>query len=303
MDYRYYPGCSQEVSNKAYDTSARNVSKALGANLVELEDWNCCGATNYMSVRELRSFAVSARNLALAEKANAQNPSPNGNGHDLVTVCSACYTTLNKTNKYLEEDAKLKAKVNDALSAVGLTYTGAVRVRHLLDVIVNDIGVENVAAKAKVKLNGLRVAPYYGCQLTRPYATFDDAENPTTMDRLFRALGAEVVDYPVKARCCGGMLMTTAQPVALKLAGSLLDSAVKNGAHCVVTCCPLCHFNLDAYQGDVNRLMGTNLSMPVLFFTQLLGVALGLSRKDILLGKEMVSAEKMLAPYMKQQRK
>ena len=299
MDYTYYPGCSQEVSNKAYDTSARNVSRALGVNLVELEDWNCCGATNYMSVRELRSFAVSARNLALAEKAQAGKPSANGNGHDLVTVCSACYTTLNKTNKYLEEDAKLKARVQDALSAAGLTYTGAVKVRHLLDVIVNDVGVESVAAKAKVRLDGLRVAPYYGCQLTRPYATFDDAEHPTTMDMLFRALGAEVVDYPVRARCCGGMLMTTAQPVALKLAASLLDVAAKNGANCIVTCCPLCQFNLDAYQGDANRLLGSSLSMPILFFTQLLGVALGLSRSDIMLGKEMVPAGKVLAPYMK----
>ncbi|KPJ59303.1 MAG: hypothetical protein AMJ46_11715 [Latescibacteria bacterium DG_63] len=288
MDYTYYPGCSLEVSNKAYDISARNVAKALGANLIELEDWNCCGATNYMSVRELRSFAISARNLALAQKEN----------RDLVTVCSACYTTLNKTHQYMEADGKLKAEINNALSAVNLKYDGDLKVRHLLDVFVNDIGIENIAKKVKVPLKGLRVVPYYGCQLTRPNATFDDAEFPTTMDTLFRALGADVVDYPLKTKCCGGMLMTTAEKVALKLVRNLLDCAVKRGVDCIVTPCPLCHFNLDAYQNNVNKMFGTNFAVPILFFTQLTGVALGLSGREIALGQEIVPAEEALSVYM-----
>ncbi len=288
MDYTYYPGCSLEVSNKAYDISARNVAKALGANLIELEDWNCCGATNYMSVRELRSFAISARNLALAEKLN----------RDVVTACSACYTTLNKTHQYMENDAELRAKVNDALSAVDLKYDCNIKVRHLLDVLVNDLGIENIAKKVKVKLEGLRVVPYYGCQLTRPNATFDDAELPTTMDSLFAALGADVVDYSLKTKCCGGMLMTTADKVALKLVKSLLSYAVKQKADCIVTPCPLCHFNLDAYQDNVNKMFGTNFAVPTLFFTQLIGVALGLSAQEIALGQEIVPAEKALSGYM-----
>ncbi len=288
MDYTYYPGCSLEVSNKAYDQSARGVSKALGANLIELEDWNCCGATNYMSVRELRSFAISARNLALAEKLK----------RDLVTVCSACYTTLSKTHHYLADNEKLRADVNDALSAVQLNYGGTVNVRHLLDVYVNDVGIDNIAAKAKKKLTGLRVAPYYGCQITRPHATFDDAEFPVTMDKLFAALGADVTDYPLKAKCCGGMLMTTAENVALKLTKSLLDCAVRGKADCIVTTCPLCHFNLDAYQDKVNRMFGTNFSVPILYFTQLIGVALGMNGKEISLGQELVPAEKVLSAYM-----
>jgi len=291
MEYTYYPGCSQEVSNKAYDVSARNVSKALGANLVELEDWNCCGATNYMSVRELRSFAISARNLALAEQKKK----------DLVTVCSACYTTLNKTHNYMRTDEKVKAEINRALSAVNLTYGGTTRVRHLLDVLINDVGIENIARKAKVKLDGLRVAPYYGCQMTRPYGAFDDPEWPVTMDRLFAALGANVVDFQLRAKCCGGMLMTTADNVALKLVRNLLDCAVKNGAQCIVTACPLCHINLDAYQTNVNKKFGTNFSVPILYFTQLVGVALGLSRQELALGKEIVSAESLLSPYLGQE--
>jgi heterodisulfide reductase subunit B len=288
MEYTYYPGCSQEVSNKAYDVSARNVSRALDANLVELEDWNCCGATNYMSVRELRSFAISARNLALAEQKK----------RDLVTVCSACYTTLNKTHNYMQSDGKLKAEINDALSAVNLNYEGTTTVRHLLDVLVNDVGIENIARKATVKLDGLCIAPYYGCQMTRPYGTFDDPERPVTMDTLFAALGAGVADYPLRAKCCGGMLMTTADKVALKLVRDLLECAVKNGAKCIVTACPLCHINLDAYQTNVNKTFGTNFSVPILYFTQLVGVALGLSRRELALGKEIVSAERLLSPHL-----
>jgi heterodisulfide reductase subunit B len=289
MDYTYYPGCSLEVSNKAYDVSARNVAKALGVNLIELEDWNCCGATNYMSVRELRSFAISARNLALAEK----------HKRDLVTVCSACYTTLNKTHKYMESNERLREQINDGLSAVGLRYDCTIKVRHFLDVLVNDVGVDKVAEKAKVKLGGIRVVPYYGCQLTRPYGTFDDPEFPVCMDRLFEALGADVVtDYPLKTKCCGGMLMTTAEPVALKLVKSILDTAVKSGANCIATPCPLCHFNLDAYQNKVNGAYKTSFALPILYFTQLVGTALGLTGKELLLGKEMVSADRLLSSYV-----
>lgn len=289
MDYTYYPGCSQEVSHKAYDISARNVGKAVGANLIELEDWNCCGATNYMSVRELRSFAISARNLALAEK----------HKRDLVTICSACYTTLNKTHKYMEANEHLRDQINDALSAVGLRYDCTIKVRHFLDVLVNDVGVDKIAEQVKVKLSGIKVVPYYGCQLTRPYHAFDDPEIPVTMDRLFEALGADVVtDFPLKTKCCGGMLMTTAEPVALKLVKSILDAAVRSGANCIATPCPLCQFNLDAYQDRVNAMFKTKFSIPVLYFTQLVGTALGLTAKDMLLGKEIVSADRLLASYV-----
>jgi len=288
MEYTYYPGCSLEVSGKAYDVSARNVAKALDTNLIELEDWNCCGATNYMSVRELRSFAISARNLALAEK----------HKRDLVTSCSACFTTLSKTHKYMEANPKLRDEINDALSAANLKYDCSIKVRHLLDVLVNDIGIEKIASKAKVSLKGMKVVPYYGCQLTRPYGTFDDPESPTSMDRLFAALGASIVDYPLKTKCCGGMLMTTADGVALKLVRNLLEIASKSGASCIITPCPLCHFNLDAYQDKVNRKFGTNFAVPILYFTQLVGVALGLSGKEILLGKEIVSASGLLSSYV-----
>ncbi len=268
MEYLYYPGCSLESSAKAYDQATRWVFKRLGLNLQELEDWNCCGATMYMSIKETISLAFSARNLALAEKVNGE----------IVAPCSSCYTILNKTNHVLQENFILRAKVNQSLKRAGLEYRGKVRVRHPLDVLVNDVGLEAIRQKAAFSLEGIRLAPYYGCQIVRPDGFFDDRENPMTMDRLFASLGATIVPYPVKLRCCGGMLMTTFPEVALRLNREIIAAAVEARAEAIVTTCPLCQINLDAYQDKINRLFGTEFKMPVLFFTQLLALSLGADR-------------------------
>lgn len=288
MRYLYYPGCSPKTSNKAYDLSARAVGRALGCELVELEDWNCCGATAYMSVRELSAFVIASRNLALAQQQG---------GGPLITVCSACLTVLNKANRYMAENPGLRKTINEALALVGLEYSNGVWARHFLDVLVNDIGLEAVAARAVNSLDGLQVATYYGCQLSRPYGTFDDREFPTTMDRLFTRLGAKVVPFPLKARCCGGMLMSTNEEIALRLVRDLLACAVGQGAQVVVTTCPLCHINIEAYQDRVNARFGTNYALPVVYFTQLVGVALGLPKKDLGLGMELISTEEVFAKY------
>jgi heterodisulfide reductase subunit B len=270
MPYVYYPGCSLESSAKSYDRSTRWVFAKLGVELPELEDWNCCGATMYMSIKETISLAFSARNLALAERLKA----------DMVVPCSSCYTILNKTNHVLEQNFVLREKVNQSLKKVGLRYNLTTKVRHPLDVLVNDIGIEAIKAKTEYKLAGLNIAPYYGCQIVRPDGFFDDKENPITMDRLFQALGAKIAYFPAKVRCCGGMLMTTFQDVALKLNKDILECAVENKADCLITTCPLCQINLDAYQGQINRKYGYSIKMPVLFFTQLLASAMGASRKE-----------------------
>ncbi len=271
MEYTYYPGCSLTKTSKPYDLSTRAVFRALGLGLHELEDWNCCGATVYMSVKETVSFSISARNLALAEKMK----------RDVVAPCSACYLVLNKTNRFLRELPDLNAKVNDALSAAGLYYGGTVRVRHPLEVLINDLGIEGVAAKARRSLKGLKIAEYYGCQIVRPQRGFDDMEFPQTMDRLFEALGAENVYFPLKVRCCGGMLMTTANDVAMKLCHDLIACAQGNGADCIVTTCPLCQMNLAAYQDQLSAKFGEDLHMPILWFTELLGLALGLDVRTV----------------------
>jgi heterodisulfide reductase subunit B len=279
MEYMYYPGCSLEAAAKQYDESLRAVFTALGVGLRELEDWNCCGATMYMSVSETTSLAVSARNLALASQ----------NGcHELLAPCSACYTVLLKTNRFLQESPELRDKVGSVLGEAGLKYNLDVKVRHPLDVLVNDIGIDRIAAAARRSLEGMSYAPYYGCQIVRPERGFDHQEFPETMERMFSRLGAEAVYFPMKTRCCGGMLMTTFPEVCLELVKDLLECAAENGAHMVVTTCPMCQVNLEAYQKQVNRKFGKSFQMPVLFFTQLLGMALGCSEKELGLHRNLI---------------
>jgi len=286
MIYSFYPGCALDSSALHYRLSCENMCKALGLDLKELDDWNCCGATAYMSVRELRSFAISARNLALAEV--------RGPGTQLVAVCNGCYVVLKKTNLYFREDERLRSRINHALAAGDLEYHGGVNVRHLLDVLVNDVGCEEIKQRVARPLEGFRVVPYYGCQIGRPQPSFDHAEYPQTLDALLRALGAEVVPYPLKAECCGGMLMTTSEGVCQGLVRRLLECAMQNGAQCIATVCPLCNVNLEAYQGRLNRRFGTDFGMPVLPFTQLVGLALGVEPRKLGLGMELVPAEKAL---------
>jgi len=278
MEYTYYPGCSLESSARGYDESVRFVFSALGHDLIKLEDWNCCGATYYMSIKETISLVFSARNLALAEKS----------GRDIVAPCSSCYTILYKTNEVLKSNPIMLAKVNQALKKDGLEYHLSINVRHPLEVLINDIGIESIQEKMCNRFDGLKIAPYYGCQIVRPDRGLDDKENPMMMDALFEALGAYNVYFPMKVRCCGGMLMITRPEVALKLNKEILECAVENGADCVVTTCPLCQMNLEAYQGKINKYYGTNIHIPILFFTQTLGWALGGSDADLGLKRNII---------------
>jgi heterodisulfide reductase subunit B len=290
MAYIYYPGCSQEVSAKAYNLSTKAVARALGLEMVELEDWNCCGTSPSYSLRKVATFAVAARNLALAEK--------QASACDLVTVCNGCFGMLEKANHRLAEDADLREKVGEALAVADLQYGGSVKVRHFLEVLVKDLGPEAIRERVTRSLEGLKVAPYYGCQFSRP-SGIDDMEFPRAMDDLLSWTGAEVVDYPLKAACCGGILMMgDKKEVALKLVRDLLAEAVRRGAGCLATACPLCQLNVEAYQGQVNARFGTNFSLPILFFTQILGLSLGLGGKELGLGTELVSAQPLLAPYI-----
>lgn len=282
MKYTYYPGCSVNATANIYQDSIDAIAPALGLELEELEDWNCCGATAYMSVQELMSFAISARNLALAEPLH----------RDVVTPCSACYTVLNKTNRYFAEYPDLRKKIGQALEAGGLSYSGNVRVRHLLDVVCSDVGCEKIRSLVVKKLSGLKVAPYYGCQIVRPETDFDDPDDPVKMNKLIETLGAENVDYRMKTACCGASLMGTQEELAMRLCRNLLLDAERRGAHCLVTVCPLCQMNLDVYQGKVNALFKTKFNLPVLYFTQLIGIALGMPPEKLGLGRLAVKLTK-----------
>lgn len=289
MNYTYFPGCSQEGMNVGYGKSIISVAKKLGVNLVELEDWNCCGATIYPSLYDMSFYTINARNLALAEKEK----------RDLVTPCNACYLALLKSNRYICEEKEIGEKVNKYLKEIGLQYNCTVRVRHILDIFINDVGIEEIKKNVSVPLHGLKVAPYYGCLIVRPYVDFDDPDYPTTLDNLMNALGCEVVNYPPKTKCCGASLITTKEDTCLKMIKPLIGVAVKNKADVIVTLCPMCNFNLEAYQDKINKVYGTKYNIPVLPFTQIMGVALGLKSKELALDKALISADNVLSKYLK----
>jgi heterodisulfide reductase subunit B2 len=288
--YPYFPGCAlaAEGFGKAFDWSIRGINKVLGLDFKEIPDWNCCGTVPYDTLHEQASFAVCARNLALAEKI----------GGDLVAPCSSCYVFLSRTNEYLVEYPQVKKEVDEALKAGGLEYHGGVKVRKVLDVYVNDVGYEAITGRVKMKLEGLKVACYYGCQEVRPRFGHDHPEFPRYMDKLVKALGAEPVNFPLKSRCCGGSLIISEEDASLELIKKLLDSAIENGADVMVTGCPLCQLNVDAYESMVNRKYKTNYKLPVLFFTQLMGIAFGLNEKELGLKTSIVPVKKVLAKFV-----
>lgn len=280
MDYAYYPGCSLEATGRPYDVTLRLVFQRLGIGLKEIDDWNCCGATSYIAMNKLTAFALTARNLACAEQMNM----------NICAPCSACFTMLSKVNRHVRWGETHKDQINQVLAAAGLSYSGNLEVLHPLGILVNFYGVEKVVEQASRGLNGLRIAPYYGCQIVRPQGRFDDREDPQQLDQLFGALGGTMVPFPAKVRCCGGMLMTTLEEVALKLNRDILAAADENGAEVLVTTCPMCQMNLEAYQDRINHVYGSSYHIPIIYFTQLLGLTLGFSPQEMLLDQMVVDA-------------
>ena len=291
--YAYFPGCSLEKLALSYHTSSIESSKILGAELKELEDWNCCGATTYFHVDQLLANTLVARNLAMAEK----------EGMDLVAPCSACYKNAYFTNKYMKEDPDLAEHINYALEEDNLHFDGNIEVKHLIEVFVDDVGTEEIKNKVTKPLEGLKVAAYYGCQIVRPRKNGEDVENPQFFEELISAIGAEPVDFATRLRCCGGSLIMTSRQAALDMVRAILQNAIDDEADVIATACPLCQVNLECYQTQVNEEFGTSYAMPVLYFTQLLGLALGASPKKLGMGKEFVSAMPFLSKFLTKEAK
>lgn len=289
--YLFYPGCSMESSAKAYLQSMNAILEPLDLQMEEIEDWNCCGATEYLGINLIPAYSLIARNLALATRQM--------NGTRTVTApCSACYLNLAKADYYMQERPSLGVKVNEALAAGGLHYTpGTLEVRHLIDILVYDIGLETIRSKVTRPLAGLRVAPYMGCMLPRPdyRHRWSDHEHPTELDDLLRALGVEVIDYPLTTNCCGGHMTQIGPETAFELIRRLVADADNRGAHLMVSVCPMCQMNIDAYQGEMNHFFETDYHMPILFFTQLMGLAFGREPKELGVGTELVSSRDALA--------
>jgi heterodisulfide reductase subunit B len=264
--YLYFPGCSLKATGVAYDESFVTLFRILGLPLEELPDWNCCGATSYMAIDEASAFVLAARNLAIAQRHGAA---------ELLAPCSACYLVLRKTQDYVAHYPEIRKKVEEGLRAAALKPLDGVRVRHPLEVLYNDVGAAAIKSKTVRKWRGGKLACYYGCQAVRPYDEVDKPHNPKRMDELMNAVGAPTVDWALKTKCCGGSLTGTLHDVGVRLNFILLKEAARKGADAIVTLCPLCQFNLDAYQADIRKHTGEAFDIPILYFTQVLGWSLG----------------------------
>lgn len=281
MKYAYFPGCSLESSAKEYDMSLRAVFERLGIELVEIEDWNCCGATPGSATDKVTGIALSARNLAWAEE----------RGLEVVAPCSACYKNLRKATLALRDSPELRKEVNARLDGRRIEYGPTVK--GPVEVLVVDLGLDNI--NATKQLAGLRVFPYYGCPMTRPKGGYEDTEQPVALDKIVSVLGGEPLDCFYKTKCCGGGVVMNREDIALDLTGKLLSRAAQIGADCMITMCPLCHMLLDAYQPRVGKRLKQKLDMPVLYFTQLIGLALQIDADQLGLKRHVVPPFSMLA--------
>jgi len=284
-DFIYYPGCSLKAGGKHYEESLLPVFKAIGMPLEEMEDWNCCGATAYFSVDEFMAAAICGRNLSIAEKEKK----------NVLAPCAGCFLTMKKSNTFLKSGHEKAKKILNDLTSVDAEYKGTVDVVHPLEVLVKDIGLDKIRELVQTKLTGLKVACYYGCQVVRPYTELDDPDYPTIMDDLMEAIGAEPVDYSAKTRCCGGSLGGTIEKVGVDLNYVLLKEAKKKGADVIVTLCPLCQFNLELPQSKVVAKYKDDVRIPILYFTQLMGLAFGIPKEDLGFNRSVISLDKMWA--------
>jgi heterodisulfide reductase subunit B len=284
--YTYYPGCAMETTGKPIQKSIDAIAKVLDIELRELPDWTCCGCPGE-SINELAAVAVASRNLAIAEKI----------GLDIVVPCSCCYRNLMSAHVAFTGDPRVRDQVKKALAAANLRYEGTARVRNLVDVFINDIGLDVIASKVQTKLSGLKVASYYGCHQSRPFGP-DDHEFPIWQDQIAESLGAEAIFFPLKAQCCGGAQLFSQKDLVHKLLYKILDDVERHGAELISsTLCPLCFVNLDANQGRIKSRTGNNFNMPIVTLTQLMGIAFGLKPKEIGLDKNISPAMKALERY------
>ena len=283
MKYAYYPGCSAESTARDMNQSARAVVRALGIDFEEPKGWTCCGATAGHQTNRLLAAALPAANLAKVQDMKL----------DMVVNCAACYNRMKVANHEISTHPAIRQGVRDALER---DYDGSVRVRHLVEVLLEDVGLPAIAKSLKGSLNGLKVACYYGCLLVRPpgIVKFDDPENPKSLDRLVTAMGGESLDWPCKVECCGGGLALSRTDVVVRLTESILDMAVQSGADCIAVSCPMCQMNLDLRQSDINKQSGQKYQIPVVYITQLLGLCLGFGPGDLGFEKLMVPATNVL---------
>jgi succinate dehydrogenase / fumarate reductase cytochrome b subunit len=285
--FAYYPGCVAEFSSKELNATTHALAPMLDIELLPMPGATCCGAGDIAEAKPNLYMTLNVRILSEAEEM----------GHDILTICNVCTLNLRRANKMVREDPRLLEQVNGELVKAGSRpYSGGVEVTHLLWYISTEDGLAMLEKQGPRGLNGLRVAPYYGCQLLRPSSVmgFEDPDKPQSMERLIRALGGEVADYDGKTKCCGFPIILAREQVALKESHVALAGARDAGADCMVTPCPLCHLAMDAYQRKAETLNDTEYNMPVLHLPQLLGLALGMPTETMQFKRHMVPVDRVL---------
>lgn len=284
MNFAYYPGCSAKGSSKDYELSTQAVCRALGITLEEIPGWNCCGSTPAHAVDTELSAALCARNLDIAARQGAQL---------LLTPCPSCLSNLRAASKRMEKP-EFRQRVNELLDEPAAeTFP---EVTSVMQGIARQVDMAHLTARVQTSLKGLRLAAYYGCLMSRPaeLMRFEDPENPMLMENLLTACGAEMVDFPLKTACCGASFGIPERAMTARNSGRILELAVRLGVDAVITACPLCQMNLDLRQAQAGRARETRFAMPVLYFTQMLGLALGLPHRELGLNKLAVSADGLL---------
>ncbi len=283
MKYAYYPGCSAHSTARDMHESSMAVARSLGLDLLETRGWSCCGATAAHQTDRLLAASLPAANLLLAREM----------GLDMVVNCAACYNRMKMANHEVSSSPAMRERVSNA---IGHEYDGSVVVRHFIEVLLEDIGLDRLRNSFKQSLNGLKVACYYGCLLVRPHdiTRFDNPENPTSLDCLVGAMGGESLDWPHKVECCGGGLNLTRTDVMTRLSGTIINMAQASGADCIAVACPMCQSSLDLRQKDIEKETGRQYDIPVVYITQLLGLCLGISKRELGLNRLMVSPSTVL---------
>ena len=283
MKYAYFPGCSAESTARDLYLSTMTVTSGLGIELIEPDGWLCCGSTMAHQVDHDLSVSLAAANLLKVKDM----------GIDMVVSCASCYSRMKIANHEISTNPKTREVISAAL---GRDYDGTVKVRHFVEIILEDMGLDAFKKALKHSLRGLKVASYYGCLLVRPpeITGFDDPENPVYMDRLINAMGGVGLDWPHKVECCGGSLTLTRSDLVVKLSEAIIAMAKDSGAQCIAVACPMCQINLDMRQDDILKTTGHRYNMPVLYITQLMGLCLGMSENALGLNKLIISPKETM---------
>lgn len=285
MEIAYYPGCTLHASSELYDIQSKLVFRKLGVELKEIDDWNCCGATSAAKTDEFLAVALPARNLGIADASGYA---------EMVIPCSSCYSRTLVSQKRLADDPALRETINSGLSQ---KVEGRIKIRSILELLIPKAETGVISEKTIKKLEGLKVACYYGCLLTRfpcDIEVPDDVENPQGMETVCKALGAKTLEWGYKTDCCGAAASVNDTDASLLLMSRIMKDALARGANCFVTTCPMCQFNLDVYQDQIGEKHGISQRLPVYFITELIGIAMGISPQEMQIDRHFVDAMGLL---------